>query len=76
MCRMLMEHAYEAIVDAGINPKQLRGTKMGVFVGACFSEAEKTWFYEKLHVIQNLSFIFYQRNIFNVIHVDFSKSYE
>lgn len=50
MCRMLLEHAYEAIIDAGINPKQLRGTRTGVFVGASFSESEKTWFYEKLQV--------------------------
>ncbi|CAD6237323.1 GSCOCG00002250001-RA-CDS, partial [Cotesia congregata] len=50
MCRMLMEHAFEAIVDAGVNPRHLRGTKTGVFIGACFSESEKTWFYEKLQV--------------------------
>lgn len=34
----------------GLNPKELRGTKMGVFIGACFSESEKTWFYEKMQV--------------------------
>lgn len=50
MCRMLLEHAYEAVIDAGINPKQLRGSRTGVFMGACFSESEKTWFYEKLQV--------------------------
>ncbi|XP_011503081.1 PREDICTED: fatty acid synthase [Ceratosolen solmsi marchali] len=50
MCRILMEHTYEAIIDAGINPRQLRGSKTGVFIGACFSESEKTWFYEKLHI--------------------------
>ncbi|OXU23005.1 hypothetical protein TSAR_015483 [Trichomalopsis sarcophagae] len=50
MCRMLLEHAYEAIVDAGVNPRQMRGSRCGVFIGACFSESEKTWFYEKLQV--------------------------
>ncbi|XP_043668271.1 fatty acid synthase-like [Vespula pensylvanica] len=48
MSRMLLEHTYEAIIDAGINPKDLRGTKTGVFIGSCFSESEKTWFFEKL----------------------------
>lgn len=44
MSRMLLEHAYEAIVDAGVNPKELRGTKCGVFVGTRSSEAEKPLF--------------------------------
>ncbi|KAL2719273.1 fatty acid synthase-like [Vespula squamosa] len=48
MGRMLFEHTYEAIVDAGINPKDLRGTRTGVFIGSCFSDTEKTWFYEKI----------------------------
>ncbi|XP_059048240.1 fatty acid synthase-like [Achroia grisella] len=50
MCRILLEKAYEAVIDAGMNPKELRNTKTGVFVGACFSESEKTWFYEKMQV--------------------------
>ncbi|XP_011865368.1 PREDICTED: fatty acid synthase-like [Vollenhovia emeryi] len=29
--RLLLEHTYEAIVDAGVNPKELQGTKTGVF---------------------------------------------
>ncbi|GLH14329.1 Fatty acid synthase [Gryllus bimaculatus] len=49
-CRLLLERAYEAIVDAGVNPRSLRGKKMGVYVGVCFSESEKTWFYEKLQL--------------------------
>ncbi|XP_043250638.1 fatty acid synthase-like [Colletes gigas] len=48
MCRMLLEHTYEAIIDAGINPKDLRGSNTGVVIGSCISESEKTWFYEKL----------------------------
>lgn len=47
-CRLLLEHAYEAVLDAGINPKCLRGTRTGVFIGNCFSESEKTLFYEKV----------------------------
>lgn len=50
MCRILLENAYEAIVDAGINPRQLKGTNTGVVIGSCISESEKTWFYEKLQV--------------------------
>lgn len=48
MARMFLEHTFECIQDAGIHPDELRGSKTGVFVGACFSETEKTWFYDKL----------------------------
>lgn len=46
--RLLQERAYEAITDAGINPKALRGSRTAVYIGACFAESEKTWFYERL----------------------------
>ncbi|XP_046609412.1 fatty acid synthase-like isoform X1 [Neodiprion virginianus] len=46
--RMILEHTYEAIIDAGVNPRQLRGTNTGVFVGACYSESEKSWLYTDL----------------------------
>ncbi|CAD0204513.1 unnamed protein product [Chrysodeixis includens] len=46
MSRKILEQAYHAIYDAGINPEQLSGQKIGVFVGTCFSEAEKSCFYD------------------------------
>lgn len=46
--RILLEHAFEAVLDAGINPKSLRGSKTGVFVGTSFNESEKVWIYEKV----------------------------
>lgn len=39
--RQIIECAYEAILDAGFHPQTLRGSKTGVFVGVCFSEADK-----------------------------------
>ncbi|XP_032664083.1 fatty acid synthase-like [Odontomachus brunneus] len=45
MCRMLLEHTYEAIIDAGVNPKELQGTRTGVFIGSCYSTSIKALFY-------------------------------
>ncbi|XP_068623475.1 fatty acid synthase-like [Battus philenor] len=45
MSRKLLEQAYQAIYDAGLNPESLSGRKIGVFVGTCFSETEKASFY-------------------------------
>lgn len=45
--RMFLEHAYETIVDAGINPKKLRGTRTGVFIGVCFVESDRSWLFER-----------------------------
>lgn len=47
MATMLLEHAYEAIIDAGVNPRQLRGTNTGVFISSCFSESENHLLYSK-----------------------------
>ncbi|XP_076458650.1 fatty acid synthase-like isoform X1 [Babylonia areolata] len=41
--RLLLETSYECIVDAGINPQSIRGTKTGVFIGASFSESAEAW---------------------------------
>ncbi|XP_039312737.1 fatty acid synthase [Solenopsis invicta] len=47
--RMFLEHTYEAIIDAGVNPKELRGTRTGVFTATslcdtlclfCFSKPQ------------------------------------
>ncbi|XP_036142748.1 fatty acid synthase [Monomorium pharaonis] len=45
--RMLMEHCYEAIIDAGINPNQLRGKNTAVIMGTYFIEAQKQFLYKK-----------------------------
>ena len=37
--RMLLEVSFEAFLDAGIVPGELRGSNAGVFIGACFSDA-------------------------------------
>ncbi|XP_063385145.1 fatty acid synthase-like [Cydia fagiglandana] len=48
MSRKLLEHAYSAIFDSGINPEQIRGKKVGVFIGSTFSESEKIVIYENI----------------------------
>ncbi|XP_047994170.1 fatty acid synthase-like isoform X3 [Leguminivora glycinivorella] len=45
MSRKLLEQVYQAIYDAGVNPEQLSGKKIGVYVGTCLSETEKVVFY-------------------------------
>ncbi|XP_072311635.1 fatty acid synthase [Eucyclogobius newberryi] len=39
--RLMLEVAYEAIVDAGQNPASLRGSKTGVYIGVSGSEASE-----------------------------------
>lgn len=41
--RMLLEATYEAIIDAGLNPAELRGTRTGVYIGVSNSETENHW---------------------------------
>lgn len=52
MIRMLLEHTYEAIIDAGINPKQLRGKNTAVIIGSCYLESQETFLYKNLQVKQ------------------------
>jgi fatty acid synthase len=46
--RLILEHAYEAVLDSGCCPKSIRGSNTGVFVGVSFNESEKLWIYEKV----------------------------
>lgn len=46
--RLILEHAYEAVLDSGVNPRSMRGSNTGVFVGVSFNESEKVWIYEKI----------------------------
>lgn len=46
MIRTLMEHTYEAIIDAGINPKELQGTRTGVFTALCGDTQVHSIFYK------------------------------
>ncbi|XP_053308944.1 fatty acid synthase [Spea bombifrons] len=41
--RLLLEVCYEAVVDGGINPSDLRGTNTGVWVGVSGSEAAEAF---------------------------------
>ncbi|XP_050089071.1 fatty acid synthase [Anopheles aquasalis] len=41
--RMLLECTHEAIVDAGINPQEIRGSRTGVYIGCSNSETEQHW---------------------------------
>jgi len=38
--RLLLESTYECIVDAGVNPDDVRGKKIGVYIGASNSETD------------------------------------
>jgi fatty acid synthase, animal type len=38
--RILLEHAYEAILDAGISPQSMVGSNCGVFIGCSVSDAK------------------------------------
>ncbi|XP_011884034.1 PREDICTED: fatty acid synthase-like [Vollenhovia emeryi] len=46
--KILLEHSYEAIIDAGINPKQLRGKNTAVIIGNSLCETQLNLMYTDL----------------------------
>ncbi|XP_018360096.1 PREDICTED: LOW QUALITY PROTEIN: fatty acid synthase-like [Trachymyrmex cornetzi] len=48
--RMLLEHSYEAIIDAGINPKQLQGKNTAVIIGSSCIESQEKFIFRNIQV--------------------------
>lgn len=48
--RIFLEHTYEAIIDAGVNPRELRGTKTSVLTGICTADTESYMLFRKPEV--------------------------
>ncbi|XP_039292597.1 fatty acid synthase-like [Nilaparvata lugens] len=41
--RILLELTHEAIMDAGVNPTDIRGSRTGVFIGVSANDSEEFW---------------------------------
>ncbi|XP_029173773.1 fatty acid synthase-like isoform X1 [Nylanderia fulva] len=41
--RIMLEASYEALIDAGVNPSTLKGSRTGVFIGVSTSDASNFW---------------------------------
>lgn len=55
MGRMVLERTIEAIMDAGVNPKELEGTRTYVYVSV-MNLTDQKYFHENLEV-QNFAMI-------------------
>lgn len=44
--RILLEHSYEAILDAGISPQTLVGSRTGVFIGCSNSDSKDMFLFK------------------------------
>lgn len=44
--RILLEHSYEAILDAGISPQSLIGSRTGVFIGVSYSDSKDSFLFK------------------------------
>ncbi len=45
--RLLLEVSYEAFADAGWSLDEVKGTRTGVYIGSCSSDAHKAWLQNK-----------------------------
>jgi len=52
--RILLEATYEALIDAGINPSTVRGSRTGVFVAVSVSDSENYWLQGKSDCLDGL----------------------
>lgn len=43
--RMLLEHSYEAILDSGLSPQTLIGSRTGVFIGCSYSDSKDAFIF-------------------------------
>ncbi|KAJ8982148.1 hypothetical protein NQ317_011294 [Molorchus minor] len=48
LARLIQEKTIEAVYDAGLHPSDLEGTRTGVFIGSCFSESDKSWYFDRM----------------------------
>lgn len=55
MNRIILEKAVEAVLDAGVHPSELEGTKTAVVVASNNSDSQQTAFYKKTLKSQNFA---------------------
>nr|QNU13194.1 fatty acid synthase 3 [Locusta migratoria] len=46
LCCQVLERAFEAVIDAGVNPNEIRGTNTAVYVATAMSDADNVFDYE------------------------------
>ncbi|KYN37410.1 Fatty acid synthase [Trachymyrmex septentrionalis] len=65
--RMLLEHSYEAIIDAGINPKQLQGKNTALIIGASCIESQERFMFKDIQLRDQNVFGYHKSATANMI---------